>query len=454
MGISARFALLFFTIFSLQIATNSAHAQVKITSVVGASNFIESSGTSNPIIYGGIAGSSSPSCDGLSSTAMCNNCTGTEACNERRIHPALRLRINFEVTGDLTGVPRLTHGTALDEVDGVTGTTSTLSKGGTGFLETTWGDVCSELTGDPNCDLIELSGSLQVSIGTVTPPATGSYSTITVKIFRPDDPTSNDDITCGLSPEQDGICTFKAYPGDEKIYLEDLDDEGSYPDVDNVPFQFLRVFFSTVGFDDVNYATQDSADLDVEDDGAVSPEKIDGLENEVRYYFKTAMVDAAYNVAFLTSDAQIDSECGGDHDNPDLNICPHTATPSNVLGLLEKDFNCFVTSAAYGSGMAGKVQDFREFRNRFLVPYNWGRSFIFYYYNVGPKAARWMWEHPWSKPVVRAALWPVWLYAVIANGAGIFIANITFFLIFALVAYSIYSLRTRQASVKVRRRDK
>ncbi len=459
MGSSRQIATFLFLFFTLQFAFSEAHAQVKITSISGASNFIASNGTSNPIIYGGIAGLEAD-CGTTSSTSTCNNCSATvnKACNTRRIHTGLTLRINFTVTGDLTGSARLTYGTALATANSQTASAPSFTKGNSGYIEVPWSSLCVDL-GSPSCNTV-VSVTVQISVGAVEPPAAGSYSSATVKIFRPEDSTNGvDTIECGLSPEQDGICAFTAFPGDEKIYMSNLDDEGSYPTADNVPFLFLRVFNSSdavLGFNDINYGTSNLSgrfvDLDIDNDGAVSPEKIEGLTNETGYYFKTAMVDAAYNIAYLTSNTEILKTCSA-------LVAPATgcnffATPSNVLGLLEKDFNCFITTAAYGSSMSAKVQDFRAFRNHFLIPYDWGRSVIFYYYNVGPKAARWMWQHPWSRPVVRAALWPVWLYAVIANGAGIFIANFTFFLVFALVAYSIYALRTRQSPAKVRRREK
>lgn len=440
----------------------SAHAQIQVDSATGASNFIKptvatDNTSSNAIVYGGIAGSATAgSCASTSGTDTCNNCASDmNACNTRRIYPNLKLRISFTVTGDnITGTARMwySNGGTITQLD-FNGSAGTLTKGSTAYVEATWAEICDKLGAGSGCDTPVTDGVLYVGISTSDTATSGQYATVTTKIFAPADATNGiNDITCDLSPQQDGICNFTAYPGDQKIYLEDLNDQGSYPSADTVPFKFLRVYFtddSTNAFNAINYGSQDYADLDIDSDGAITPEKIDGLENGVQYFFKTAMVDAAYNVAYMTSDTQIIADCTSV--TAPSATCPMSATPSEVFGLLEKDFNCFISTAAYGSLMYPKVQDFRNFRNKFLIPYDLGRKFIFSYYNHGPKAARWMWEHPWSRPVVRAALWPVWLYAVIANSAGLFVANFTFFLMFALVAYSIYVLRTRKQPVKVRR---
>lgn len=467
MASALRHASQFLILLALPLLwSHMANAQIRVDSVTGSSNFIApttstDSTVTNAVVYGGIAGSATAGgCASANGTDTCNNCAADmNACNTRRIYPTLPLRISFTVTGDnITGTARMwySNGGTITQLD-FTGTSGTLTKGSTAYVQATWAEICDRLGANSDCSQAVTDGVLYVGISTSDTATSGQYATVTTKIFAPEDATNGiNDITCDLSPQQDGICGFTAYPGDQKIYLEDLNDQGSYPSADTVPFKFLRVYFTddtTNAFNAINYGSQDYADLDIDSDGAVTPEKIDGLENGVQYFFKTAMVDAAYNVAYMTSDDQITgvtlSNCGS-LTAPNA-TCPLSATPSEVFGLLEKDFNCFISTAAYGSLMNAKVQDFRAFRNKFLVPYDLGRKFIFSYYNHGPKAARWMWEHPWSRPVVRAALWPVWLYAVIANSAGLFMANFTFFLMFALVAYSIFVLRTRKQPVKVRR---
>src|SRR5262245_27469051 len=76
---------------------------LKITSITGTSNSDLGDGTDTPTIYGGFVGPLQNECATPSANSTCNNCVwGPEvACNEKRIHSQLKLRINFDVTANI-----------------------------------------------------------------------------------------------------------------------------------------------------------------------------------------------------------------------------------------------------------------------------------------------------------------------------------------------------------------
>jgi len=443
------------------LSTFSAHAQnaIRIDDVAGESNFIRASDASTtPIIYGGIAGASTI-CDGqsLGANDYCNTCTTSiQACNQLRIHKNQTLTITFTVVGDISGFIRLLYSngsTTLQDVSGFTRSTNeSIGKNRTESVSTTWNKLCEYFgSGDSACDTTGLSGKLYVCVSSDSDCQASEYTAIDVKLFKPENANGIDTIECDLPTDpQDGICAFEAFPGDEKITVIEIDEEGDFPNANDVPFKYMRVFFSTVDFNDVTYVSS-FADLDVNSDSSVSPDQVQGLENDVFYFFKSAMVDNAFNIAYLTSDAQITAECGAAinaNDTDDV-ACIFIAKPSKVYGLLTEDFNCFITTAAYGSSFAPKVIDFRAFRNKFLVPSELGRKIIFFYYDVGPKAARWLGENDWAKPMVRAALLPAWLFVETANFLGLIAATTLFTSIFILLICGFFVLRSSKRRIEV-----
>lgn len=68
---------------------------------------------------------------------------------------------------------------------------------------------------------------------------------------------------------------------------------------------------------------------------------------------------------------------------------------------------CFIATAAYGFYSAPQVQLLRDFRDRYLMPHAPGRAFVSWYYRYGPAGAAFMNRHPWLKPPVRLALFPL-----------------------------------------------
>jgi hypothetical protein len=403
---------------------------VTITGAPRSSNFTAgATATDVPIIYGGIAGTDCAVSPGTS--AFCNSCaegTGATACNEKRIHPDLVLRIEFTVTTETAGT------IVFGKVDGgvytpftysspgniyTKSTTGTLKKGDIGYVEITWGNLCYQLTTDSNCATISADTNIFIAVDSNATVSADDATTASVKIFQPTANTGTiNSIECG--DDNDGICSFIAYPGDEKVYVDEVEPGGSYPTVSSVPVIGVRFFYvDSVTFPggdttSINYQSP-HADLSIDAEGAPDPNKITGLTNDIFYGFKVATIDAAYNIAYLTSDAQINSECTANSLDPtgDDN-CVYVAKPSNVLGLLPEDVNCFISTAAYGSSMAAKVQTFRNFRNRILLPNKIGLKLVKAYYTFGPQAAQFIIDYPALKPFARMTLWPLWAFATLS----------------------------------------
>lgn len=422
----------------LLLAAPVAQAQIKITSVSKASNYeIGDDGTS-VTIWGGVAGDGS-SC--TSTSDLCDNCTaaasGAEAaCNIARVNPNLEMTINFEVTGDIEGKIRFTendNGT----ITHTTSTASDLKKGSTGSVTVQWLEFCTD-AGSANCNSAGGNGNVltggnehdfYIGISEDTTLEAGERATVKVFVHAPTATNSIDLLDCNSSGTASGnevlaagVCYFHAIPGDEKVYVDDLQATAQWPTNNSVPVEFLRIFISETSFDDADYGAAIYTDLEIDSDDLPDPNIISGLTNGQQYYFRPAVVDKAMNVAYLASMDEI-SQAGTGCGTGDDFTCELIATPLPVYGLLTEDLNCFISTVAFGSSMAKEVQTFREFRNRFMIDHKYGIAVRKAYYEHGPKFARWIHNHAWAKPIARASLYPALWYSQLSLKYGIQKAN-------------------------------
>ena len=67
---------------------------------------------------------------------------------------------------------------------------------------------------------------------------------------------------------------------------------------------------------------------------------------------------------------------------------------------------CFIATAAFGSSKSPSVMILREFRDRYLIPYTFGKKFVDGYYAVSPSIADIIEKHPPMPFLVRVALFP------------------------------------------------
>jgi hypothetical protein len=82
-------------------------------------------------------------------------------------------------------------------------------------------------------------------------------------------------------------------------------------------------------------------------------------------------------------------------------------TPS---GSAEGGGPCFVATAVFENPHAAEVETLRRFRDRWLLTWEGGRSFVSWYYENGPTAAEWVGARPWARTVSRVALVPpIWM---------------------------------------------
>ena len=72
---------------------------------------------------------------------------------------------------------------------------------------------------------------------------------------------------------------------------------------------------------------------------------------------------------------------------------------------------CFIATAAWGYYSAPQVQLLRDFRDQYLLTNKPGRLFVQWYYTHGPDAAQQLNANPQFKPLVRAMLYPLIVFA-------------------------------------------
>ncbi len=442
--------------FVLLASANFAHATItlqsvdesRVSAVRGVTNSSDSETnpgddttvTTVPIIYGGVAGNSGAgTCANPSSTSTCDNCVLTDttatgdnrllACNNRRVHSALQIRLTIKSDTIDLGRPMMADTSGTTETP-LSVTSSDVAKGNDGEIIVTWSEICKYMTiygtstklGE-SCSLAsdQESASVTLKVGldkytSGTRDNTIDESTQIQFILRNGIRTS----TGNVSVYTDGdiaINYFEIGSGDKKAYVMDnLVAPSGFPSANNINIRWVRALYekrTTRTTPMWNQIKPDSPHQDLEVSGdtttaiELSPRRITGLENDQIYDFKFAMVDAARNVGYYTStDNNQDTDCDGDAISPESGIpeC-HTARPAEVVGVLSNTTNCFVATASYGSPMAKEVVTFRAFRDRVLIPNPVGRAFVKAYYKYGPYAANFIATSDMLRAGGRALLW-------------------------------------------------
>lgn len=392
-----------------------------ITSVSGASGY---NLTGTVTVFGGLAGNVCAGTDIYSTCDSCANATcGTAplcACNKNRIYDGLYVRLYLKLDG-VTGQGRVrsADGTQLINIQ-------TLNNGGS-YVDINWTDICSRANNGSGgtgagarCDGLASANNtttLKVWIDTNSNDTIDNNETATDVQFRMISPAANQWDVYGQTPE--GVDGFVPYPGDGKIYVEQLHSSSGFPNLSySSKVTALRVFISDVNINDATAASGfEPQDVAIVDDGTtVEKPIVDGLENDKLYFFRLALVDEASNlVQHYPGLSGLDASCTS---TPGTADCPFSATPSEVVGLLSKDLNCFVATAAYGSSLEPKLEVFRQFRHRFLLPNSWGLGFVKAYYHYGPYAARWIADKPVARAIARGALYPAYGFSFLALEIG------------------------------------
>lgn len=427
-----------FTLIGALFLSNPTKAAIELISVgENTASFSKGIGSSaeegvNATIFGGIAGSSK--CEG-SGSAVCNNCDTdnnaiTQACNEKQIYTNLQLTINFKsdtVAGstaigdsDGTSIPGMTI------IDGESG----VAIGGEHTLKVTWGDICSDvLSLNASCEG-DGSGTISVGVdGNGDGDLSDSEDDRTSVSIIVQESIADQSVTCTDSSlgTTDGLCGFRVFPGDKKVFLQNPEVPSSFPSgTDGANHIIVRLYCNTVGFSSITHSNKcGDFDIEKEDDGdlVLSPSSItedannSDLVNGTEYFFLAATVDEAQNVGFHIKTS-------------DLVQGTHSATPSEVTGLLSEDFQCFIATAAYGSPFEKNVKVLRDFRDRFLKTNFLGRLFVKTYYKLSPPLAQKIQSRPWLKKLTRWLLTPLVSFATLSLKVGHF-----YFLLFALFLF-------------------
>lgn len=420
----------------------NAHAAAPvITGGSGYSNYI---GTGTPTFYGGMVGSP-PVGDGTTLLDTCKiNGQQLKVCNRVSVYGNLVLRVAATHSDD----GNLLIGTADRALVGPAPGYQPASDVATA----SWDQLCQKMTvnggagGQPCVNLMGTPvGQFKVYIdknrsGTIESDEEGADFQVKL-VHAVDDGTAN-----VYDGSQNGIANFEPYPGDEKVYIESpYVPTGTLATAWGSQAIKVRVFASV---NNMTEATPGSGlepqDLDIIANTLTLDNSIvDGLTNGQRTWLRIGIVDEGMNVSLLFPDNGAEDNGDGGCDAGGTAACKYAVTPDEVLGLLTEDLNCFVATAAYGSALEPKINTFREFRFKRLLPYSWGRAFVKWYYHYGPYLARYIHDKPLMRAGARLILWPAYGFSRLALTFGIYPA-MAFVLMLVSVLAALPFLRVRK----------
>lgn len=171
----------------------------------------------------------------------------------------------------------------------------------------------------------------------------------------------------------------------------------------------------------------DSVDENTLAVGPVTEYTITGLINNTTYTFAvTARARATYYVAITVRDNTPNANESALSSESSIGIgetlfSPRSnelaGIPEQVVPYPDLSDDCFVATAAFGAGWTAEVAALRDFRDRFLLTNGAGRAFTAWYYRAGPAYAAYLREHEAWKPVARAGLLPLVVFALFMLGS-------------------------------------
>lgn len=385
--------------------------------------------TSNPFVYGGVAGPFDAASCIPNADATCNNCRGdNKPCNTNRILPSSNLRIEFQTDNKDVAVGTAAVFLLVDQnrISNVPDMRSEILAANTPlYAEFRWSEICSAVGAGPDCStLVDLPKSFSLSIsadGSDTPLASEKL-TFQVYIAGPSIGTTdyaNFQYTTrcppgvALADTFAGYCWFQVERGDQKVYITEDAQIKDFPRAPGgVKYSSLRIYYApgdmtcneASSFSIVNSASnyKDFTFSEGEDSKySLDSNTITGLMNGKRYYFRFANVDEAGNVFYFSGDSTATPA------NKQILTCDlHAKVPAEVVGLLDGK-ECFIATAAFGSPMAPQLDILRSFRDKFLITNSIGRWFVTKYYTYSPKWAQKIKKNETARAVVRATLSPV-----------------------------------------------
>jgi hypothetical protein len=480
---SAFATILFFGI-SPQLFSLKASATLTLVSYPQYVYTLDDTDKTNIILNSGMTGTS---CTG-SGSATCNSCSnistftsGVEhVCNNYQIYPDLKFVVVLK-TDNASGFTASTKISMKKSAGSVVRTSQNSQGTITANQEVTaeflWRDICALSTGDSD-DSCTDSFRTVIEVG-FDKDGSGAFTesqkfTIAHRYVK-SMPASFEyqSLGCADTNNKPAFCNFYVYPGDEKVFVTaDNSSVGSFSapnlsalapapplsaDPSGQKYASLRIYYAQGG--NFNSLTPNSDFYDLIFDpsgGSLKDAKLEGLTNDQQYIFMMASVDDGGNVTHFYNDTLAVKSCPSDG----TSICndpsatyyangrslTQSAIPRTVYGLLDKT-KCFVATAAFGSPMDQNVELLRNFRDQYLMSFDWGRKFVKSYYQWGPKAAQVLVENPTLRWGVRQALWPIVGFAYLVLHFGIWSAFAILIVAFGLLGATCFYVRNRKLKI-------
>ncbi|AHI04852.1 hypothetical protein BDW_01710 [Bdellovibrio bacteriovorus W] len=392
----------------------NANAATTLVSIEGYSN-ADFSNEQKPLIFAGFTkgctGDGTATCDSCSGQAPSSPASKLFSCNKKNAYSNLRITVVTRTTGTELNISNAY--VRIGDNSFTPSTAPVLSNDGTLTTIITWGELCTALSLGSDCSGGNFSTTVSVGFQTGSGDS-GSRDGITFQALGRVAPNDGSDWfyedcnTAGASGNV-GFCHFEAYPGDEKIYADNLVVAPGYPagpaagiEYTNVVFFYEQQLAGESNAQTVARISNASGSFVVGVNRAASPpvadNRIEGLINNETYCLVMANQDASGIISYFTP-------VPGTPGTPvtDAELC---ATPSEVIGLLD-DKHCFIATAAFGSQMASEVDTFRAFRNEYLLSHDLGTRFVKAYYQFGPPVAEFISQSEGLRAMARGVLWPL-----------------------------------------------
>lgn len=287
-----------------------------------------------------------------------------------------------------------------------------------------WATICNGGGGGSSCNA---SWKSTLSVGFNKDCADGELADGSVKIeihyrYVEDSPAAT--LACDPNALQglEGFCDFTAYPGDEKIFINNLSYEQANglkvpnfesaitapytQDGSQMTYKAARFYLVEGAASAIRAASISSAiraDINFSLAQGIASDSIQGLTNGTQYSLVMASVDQAGIASFFTDVTTLNYATDPIGET-------QSAIPEKVSGLLDGK-KCFVATAAFGSELAPQVERLRQFRDQVLRKSSLGRSFVKTYYEHSPLLASWVAEHEIVRVWVRSQLWLILLVA-------------------------------------------
>jgi hypothetical protein len=305
---------------------------LRVEGVTGASSFAISPLRSRVTIVGGVAGGN---CAGsVDNSSTCNSCSsrvttcghpGLCACNPKRVHNNLVVRIALKKSDKVVGnAVAMTvaekGGTYIAPVTG-----NNLGE----FVDFTWSSICAAM-GNSDCSALgdgPKAARLRIGIDINQDGQIGKEEPTVEATFKLVNPGR------GLfdvynEPTRDGFSGFQPFAGEGKVFIETVTAAKAFPLLlYGARAAALRIFVSDHSLREATYDFADiTHDMVLDHTGrAFKSNEIKGLTNGTTYFFRIATVDEAGNVVqFLPGLSQLPDSCT----TAPSSLCPYSATPS------------------------------------------------------------------------------------------------------------------------------